>query len=181
MSRKEAPIKTGLSFEQYLEFEQQNSSKHEFVDGQLFMMAGGTDKHNRLAFLLAMELENTAKDCIVYLLDMKVRTPSGQGYYPDVFIACKPEDETYVKRKPCLIIEVLSNSTEAIDRGEKFHHYQSFESLEAYVLVSQEEKRIEIYRRDQAKWLYESKEAGERMSFPCSNLELDLDELYSRV
>ena len=138
------PIKTGLTFEDYLSFEETATEKHEFIDTQLFMMAGATERHNRItrrfyALLLAAEDDQ----CKTYFSDMKVRTPNDVGYYPDVLVVCDEDNHPIVKRKPCLIIEVLSDSTEAIDRGEKLNNYRLFESLQAYVLVNQNVNRLD--------------------------------------
>ena len=144
MPRATKPVRTGLTFEQYLELEHASPVKHEFMDGQMFMLAGASDKHNHLAGRLYAWLLNAEKGaCRTFFADMKVRTPAGVGYYPDVLVVCDEEDDdAYVKQKPCLIIEVLSPSTEAIDRGEKLHNYRTFESLQAYVLVNQEVMRL---------------------------------------
>jgi Uma2 family endonuclease len=147
MARPLPPVKTGISFEDYLSFEQTNSEKHEFVHGEIFAMAGATERHNRLtgrfyAALLAVE----DGKCRTYFSDMKLRTPNDVGYYPDILVVCdKSDDHPLVKRQPCLIIEILSDSTEAIDRGEKLGNYRLFESLQAYVLVNQHIQRVEIY------------------------------------
>ncbi len=183
MARAEAPVRTGLTFEEYLEVEETSPVKHEFVDGQLFMMAGASERHNRISLNLAALLlaESRGTPCRVFMADMKLSTPDGTGYYPDVLITCDDEDdEPYYKRKPCLIIEVLSGSTEAIDRGEKLHRYRAFESLQAYALVSQDVARVEVFRRDRdGSWRYEVAEVGERMNLPCVGLELAVDELYA--
>lgn len=146
MARADAPVRTGLSFEEYLEVEKSSSVKHEFVDGQLFMMAGASDRHNRLAGrLYAQLLSAEAASCRTFIADMKVQTPDGTGYYPDLLLTCdESDDDAYVKRKPCLVIEVLSSSIEAVDRGEKLHRYRTFESLKGYALVSQDVERLEL-------------------------------------
>ncbi len=180
--RNASPIKTGLSFEDYLNFEQSSLVKHEFVDGQLFMMAGASDKHNRLAFLLAMRLEERKHNCQVYLLDLLIRNPNNIGYYPDVFVVCdQSDDETHVKRKPCLIAEILSDSTEAIDRGEKLKNYTQIQSLQAYVLISQEEPKIEMYKRESTGWHYEVLRSNDVIKLPCVNLELSVQSLYTNL
>lgn len=181
MPRADKPIRTGLTFEEYLEAEYQSPVKHEFVDGQMFMLAGASDKHNRLAGRLYAWLLNAERDaCRTFFADMKVRTPGGVGYYPDILVTCDEEDDgVYVKRNPCLIIEILSPSTEAIDRGEKLRNYRTFESLQAYILVNQEVKRIEIFRREEdGSWRYEDSEAGETLTLPCLEFELEVDDLY---
>ena len=181
MARTVPPIKTGLTFEDYLSFEETATEKHEFVDGQLFMMAGGTRTHNRItgrfySLLLAAE----DGQCETYISDMKVRTPNDVGYYPDVLVVCDEEDNhPVIKRKPCLIVEVLSDSTEAIDRGEKLGNYRLFESLQAYVLVNQHIQRIEVYRRfDDGSWRYEVYEENEALMLPCVHLELNVAQVY---
>jgi Uma2 family endonuclease len=182
MARSLPPVKTGLTFEDYLAFEKTAPEKHEFVHGEIFAMAGSTEKHNRLALALAAKLlaENDDSLCRVLMSDMKVRTPNGVGYYPDVLVVCDDSDDhPLVKRKPCLIIEVLSDSTEAIDRGEKLGNYRLFESLEAYVLVNQNVNRIEMYRRyEDGSWHYEVYEGEQKVKLPCVGLELTVNSLY---
>jgi Uma2 family endonuclease len=184
MARSETPVKTGLSFDDYLVFEKTSLVKHEFVDGQLFIMAGASERHNRLAFLLAMRLEDIsqAKGCQVYLLDLLVRTPNHVGYYPDVFVVCdSTDDEPHVKRKPCLIIEVLSDSTEVIDRGEKLENYTLIDTLQTYLLVNQEETKVEVYQREVEGWKYNVLRAGAMIYLPCLDLKLDLQSLYTKL
>jgi Uma2 family endonuclease len=182
MARTLPPVKTGLSFEDYLTFEETVAEKHEFVHGEIFAMAGATEKHNRLALALAAKLlaESDGSLCHVLMSDMKVRTPNDVSYYPDVLVVCDDtDDHPLVKRKPCLIIEVLSESTEAIDRGEKLGNYRLFESLQAYVLVNQPINRLEVYRRfDDGSWRYEVYEADDTLILPCVELELTVNQLY---
>jgi Uma2 family endonuclease len=182
MARPLPPVKTGLTFEDYLAFEKTAPEKHEFVHGEIFAMAGSTEKHNRLALALAAKLlaESDGSLCRVLMSDVKVRTPNDVGYYPDVLVTCDEEDNhPLVKRKPCLIIEVLSESTEAIDRGEKLNNYRLFESLQAYVLVNQNINRIEMYRRhEDGSWRYEVYEANDVLTLPCVGLELSVNQLY---
>jgi Uma2 family endonuclease len=104
MSCATEPVKTGLGFAEYLEYEQQSQVKHEFVAGQLFGMAGGSDRHNRPVFAIAMlfEVATQSNDCRVYPLDMLVRTPEDVGYYPDVLVTCQSDNDTHAKRYPCL-------------------------------------------------------------------------------
>lgn len=178
-----APVRAGVTFDEYLKLEETNTVKHEYVHGQMFMLAGASDLHNRLSFRLAslLEADGEAHDCTVYLLDLKIRVPDGPAYYPDVFVTCEDEDDSYVKRKPRLIAEVLSPSTEAVDRGEKLLNYQKLGTLQAYVLLSQDLPRAEVYRRDGEGWRYELKEAGETLTLPCVGLEVSLDSLYKRL
>jgi Uma2 family endonuclease len=172
-----------MSFEEYLEFEQAAAEKHEYVHGQLFAMAGTSDRHNRLALRLATLAEQSAGDCRVYLLEVKVRTLDGIGYYPDVFATCAEDDNhPYYKTKPCFIVEILSESTESTDRGEKLLNYRKIETLQSYVLLSQSSPRAEVYsRQEDGSWRYEVIEEDEVLSLPCLNLHVMLAELYQRL
>jgi Uma2 family endonuclease len=185
MARLEPPIKTGLTFEDYLAFEETATDKHEFVEGQLFMMAGSSDKHNRIAFLLAGRLEQAAHSLgyRVFLLDIKVRTPNDVGYYPDVLVVCDDtDDHPVVKHKPCLIIEVLSDRTEATDRGEKLNNYRLIPSLQAYVLINQNVNRAEVYRRaTDGTWRYEVYEDNDVLSLSCVGLEIEVASIYQNL
>ena len=175
-----APVRTGVTFDEYLRLEETAAVKHEYLHGQMFMLAGTSSRHNRLAGrLYARLLEAEAGTCQTFFADIK-RTPdpNGAAYYPDVLVTCD-EDDPYVKRRPCLIAGVLSPSTEAVDRGEKLLNYQKLGTLQAYLLLSQDLPRAEIYRRLPDGWRYELKEAGETL--PCVGLELPLDTLYEGV
>lgn len=175
-----APVRTDLTFEEYLRVEEQSPVKHEFVHGQMFMLARASDRHNRIAGRLYARLLSVESGfCQTLFADIKVRTPDGSSYYPDVLVTCdEDDDDAYVKRLPCLIIEVLSDSTEAVDRGEKLLNYQKLGSLQGYVLLSQDLPRAEIYGRLEDGWRYDVREAGETVELPCVGLELALDTLY---
>jgi Uma2 family endonuclease len=174
-----APVRTDLTFEEYLEVEERSRDKHEFVHGKMFGLAGASDRHNRIAGrLYARLLEVETGACRTFVADMKVRTPDGTAYYPDVLVSCDEDGDAYVKRHPCLVVEVLSDSTEAIDRGEKLLNYQKFGSLQGYVLLSQDLPRAEVYRRAEDGWRYEVIEVGETLKLPCVGLELPVDALY---
>ncbi len=181
MSRATQLVKSDVSFDDYLNFEQKSLTKHELVHGQLFAMAGASDKHNRLSGrLYAQLLTAEASPCRTYIADMKVKLPNNVSYYPDILVTCDPDDNAdYFKQNPCLIIEVLSDSTEAVDRGEKLLNYHKVESLQAYVLVSQKLPYLEIYtKQENGIWHYESKEIGAQIDLPCIGLSLSVDELY---
>ncbi len=143
---RQAPVKTDVDFEDYLEFEQTSTHKHEFVGGELFMMAGASERHNRISGkLYARLLAAEVAPCRSYFADMKLKIDEQTSYYPDVMVICDDgDDHAYYKKNPCLIIEVLSDSTEAIDRGEKFYAYRKISSLQAYVLVNRPLAKVEI-------------------------------------
>jgi Uma2 family endonuclease len=176
---------TRLSFEEYLELEERSETRHEFVDGFMFAMTGGTDNHNQITIniLTQARLKTRASSCRAYASDMKVRTPDGTGYYPDVFVTCdEPNDGSQAKYNPYFIVEVLSPSTEAFDRGEKQLRYRQISSLQAYVLVTQHRKLIEVYRRlPDGTWRYETLEESGTLELPYINLPMTLEGIYEDV
>ena len=176
-----------MTFEEYLEFEERAEAKHEFVDGFIFAMAGANNAHNLISgniFAIARAAARITQ-CRAYMNDMKLRTPEpeSQGYYPDVLVVCTPDDfNTNVKTTACFIVEVLSKSTEDVDRGEKWQNYRKLSSLQAYVLVSQKQKYVEIFRRmADGSWRYEALENNETLDLPCINASMTLDDIYEDV
>lgn len=151
-----------LTPDQYLSAERQSDTKSEYFDGEIFAMAGASREHNQISANLVRVLGNQLLDkpCSVYSSDMKVRIDKARKYtYPDLVIACQTErfedEHRDVLLNPVVILEILSDSTEAYDRGRKFLHYQLLDSLAVYLLVSQDAPRIEIFTRQQNNaWLY---------------------------
>ena len=145
--------------EEYLEIEQNSYTKHEYIDGYIYAMAGASDSHVTIALNLASLLRNHVRSsgCRVYIADMKARIESlNRFYYPDVMVTCDPRDrETQdYKKFPCLIVEVLSDSTEGFDRGDKFADYQVISTLQEYVLINTKRQRIDCFsRNDQGLWV----------------------------
>ena len=131
---------------EYLRAEERGEIRHEFVRGQLFDMVGGTDTHNLISLNIASGLREhlRGRPCRVFMADMKVRVaPADVYYYPDVFVTCDSRDqESYFKERPCLIVEVLSATTEGTDRREKFLAYELLQSLEEYLLVQQSRREV---------------------------------------
>ncbi|MCG6135620.1 MAG: Uma2 family endonuclease [Nostoc sp. LLA-1] len=174
--------------EEYLQMEEQSAIKHEYINGYIYAMAGATDPHVTIAGNLFALLRNHVRGsgCRVYIADMKARIESlNRFYYPDVMVTCDQRDQetpTY-KRFPCLIVEVLSDSTEAFDRGDKFADYQILESLKEYVLINTKRQRIDCFRRnDQGLWVlqfYTEKEESFRLN--SVNFNITMAELYEDV
>jgi Uma2 family endonuclease len=150
--------KLNYTYTEYLGFEASSNVKHEFLDGQIYAMAGGTPEHAALAAaaitLLGPQLRGG--ECRPYNSDLRVRTPSGLTTYPDVTIVCGPRQVDAIDRlaitNPALIVEVLSRSTEEYDSGDKFEHYKTFPSLREYVLVSHRERSVEVRSRGEGGW-----------------------------
>jgi len=141
-----------MSEAEYLAFEEKSKIKHEFMDGEIFAMAGATRKHNlattNISTELSLQLRET--DCEVYAGDFRVKIRSGHNVYPDVAVACdeiETEGNETTLLNPSVVFEVLSKSTEKRDRGDKAEDYFKLDSLQDYVLVSQYRVRVEHFAR----------------------------------
>lgn len=174
-----------ISVEEYLAGEQGSELRHEYLDGQVYAMTGASDRHGLIVNALAFALTPAArrKGCQLFTSDMKLRLEIGGKtvfYYPDLLLSCDPQDrEPYFRRAPCLIVEVLSESTARIDRREKLLAYQGLPSLQTYLLVEQDARRVEVYRRANA-WSVEYVEQG-GIRIDCLDTELPLAEVYADV
>jgi Uma2 family endonuclease len=172
------------TLEEYFRLEAGSEFRHEFVDGFMFAMAGISDNHNRIANNINVRAYLAGQPgCEVYIGDVKLLTPGEKVYYPDVFLTCQEINEgAHHKRFPCWVVEVLSDSTEAVDRGEKLHSYQKIPTLKAYVLVSQQRRMVETFRRlEDGSWRYEALEEEGLLELPCLDLRLSLEEIYRGV
>jgi Uma2 family endonuclease len=145
---------------EYLAIERKAEIKSEYIDGRMYAMSGASEPHNLIAWNISGELRNQmrGRNCRAYVADMRVKiNPTGMYTYPDIAALCgepRLEDahgDTLLN--PTAIIEVLSPSTEAYDRGEKFAHYRRLESLREYVLVAQNKMRVEHFRREGEEWI----------------------------
>jgi len=139
-----------LTEEEYLENERHSDVRHEYLAGLVYAMAGASDRHNRIALNLASRLNDhlNGGPCEVFIADMKVTVDPLVYYYPDVVVTCDPPgSDPYVRTQPHLIIEVVSPSTERIDRHEKLFAYRRVSSVQEYVLVLQDRMQVEVYRR----------------------------------
>ena len=140
-----------VSPEEYLDIERQNPIRHEYRRGLVYAMAGGSDNHARITInlLSILNAHLSGSHCRLYNGDVKVNYRDTFYYYPDAFVTCDPRDrdDRYIKRYPKLIVEVLSSSTQTFDAGEKFEDYKNLDSLEEYVLISQDSQRVECRRR----------------------------------
>lgn len=172
-----------FTFDDYLEWENRQPIRHEFVRGEVFAMTGATDLHNEVSgnlyTLLRRHLRGTP--CRVFMADVKVRVETADcGFYPDLLVTCAESDraDRYVKRSPLLVVEVLSASTAAFDVGDKFAAYRQLDSLREYVLVDQERVRVQIYRRLDNQWLVDSVGPGERLRLESIDLECPVEAVY---
>jgi Uma2 family endonuclease len=176
-----------MTYEEYLVFERGSEQKHEYVDGEIYAMAGGKTEHNELAMNVSALLWNVlrARGCTVYNSDQRVRTPTGTGHYPDVSALCgdrRFSDDTRDELlNPTLIVEVLSESTEAYDRGKKFEKYATIPSLQAYVLVATDRVSIELRERREDVWTLRTFGPGERLTVHALDVTLVVDDVYAGV
>ncbi|NJK70451.1 MAG: Uma2 family endonuclease [Microcoleus sp. CSU_2_2] len=182
-------IPSGFSPEEYLSLERENTFRHEYRRGLVYAMAGGSDDHSRLTinFLTVINFHLRDGDYQFFSADVKVNYTDVFFYYPDAFVTCDPRDrnDRYVKRYPKLIAEVLSPSTEKFDRGDKFEDYRQLESLEEYVLIAQDEMRVECRRRvkdgSAEGWETVVYGAGDLVVLQSIELEVAIAELYRGV
>jgi Uma2 family endonuclease len=173
-----------VSPEQYLtnENDHPGNSRHEYVDGVIYAMTGASRGHNRvvskLALRLGVHLENTP--CIVFQSDMKVciqRQDNVRFYYPDIQVSCEEEMDAYYNIAPSLIVEVLSESTARKDRTEKLMAYQMIQSLQEYVICSQDTPAVDIHRK-RRNWQRERFMDGQIFTLESVKLDIAVDDLY---
>lgn len=178
------------SVEEFLELEREADERHEYLDGQIYLMAGESIEHctinANLTALLVTQLRGT--DCQAFSPNMKVRTsPTGLYAYPDATVVCgEPQfhdDRRNILINPTVIVEVLSPSTEGYDRGEKFLRYQQLESLVDYLLVAQNTPRIERFTRQaDNRWLYSTtNKLTDNVHLASIACELRLSEVFDRI
>ena len=181
------PVRPRFEFAEYVRLEEISTVKHEFLGGVVWAMAGGSPDHARLTVNVSTALgtQLAGKPCAVFSSDLRVRVrPTGLGTYPDVTVVCgelelDPEDPTrHTVVNPRLLVEVLSPSTEAYDRGEKLEHYRQVASLEEIVLVAHAERRVDVWRRERDDWLRESFEGTGVVELRAIGCRLRLDDVY---
>jgi Uma2 family endonuclease len=175
-----------MSAEEYLNWEPTQEKRYEYWDGEVLAMTCGTRNHNRVSgnFFKLLDDALAERSCEVYIVDVKVQVEPGQKYfYPDVVVTCDERDtDPQLIRFPCLIIEVLSPSTEAVDRGKKFAKYRQSSTLREYVLVQVEQPVVEVFRRnEQGKWELSEYNSGDILRLESVNVEIAITDLYRQV
>ncbi len=176
-----------MSPQEYLEWEKTQELRYEYIDGEVFAMTGGTKPHNRIAGNFYNKLDDflAGKDCEVYISDVKVKvSESGPYHYPDVVVTCDDRDRESIDmvRYPCLIVEVLSPSTAAFDRGKKFTRYRQSSTLQEYVLIESDEIAVECFRRnDQGLWVLHTYGEGDTLILESVGISIPVEKLYRQV
>lgn len=173
--------------DEYLAWEPAQLDRHEFLDGEVFAMAGAEDRHVTVSMNIAFALRQHLSDspCRTYMSDMRLQVAAANSYfYPDVLVTCSAHDlaSPLVKTEPKLIIEVLSPSTAAYDRGLKFSHYRSLPSLEEFALIDLDTRNTDVYRKGpDGLWVLHPFGRGETVSLASVALELSAVQLFADV
>ena len=179
----EAPRRTPPpTIDEFLEMEEVSSTKHEYVAGEVYALSGATQRHNLIAGNVLALFWAAARSggCRVYGSDMRLRIGDDAMYYPDVQVVCDPTDtEPLFTTKPCVVVEVLSPSTSSIDLREKLLLYHQIESLRAYIIVFQDQRRVmRHYRAEENAWFVALHGADSQVPFPCPEVDLTLADIY---
>lgn len=174
-----------MAYAEYLALERESELEHEYVGGVAVLRPGGTPEHARLAVRVSAQLlaSLAGRPCEVFSSDLRVRNVAAdRSSYPDVTVICgrieRAKDDNQAVTNPRIIVEVLSDTTEIHDRGDKWRDYRRLSSLQAYVLVSQTEPLVEVYRRGGDVWQYEAAGPGQVLRVDDEGASLDVDALY---
>lgn len=173
-----------LSVAEYLAGEESAECRHEYLAGDVYAMSGASARHNAICLNLATALHGHLRDgpCRVFMGDLKVRLRvlnDDYFYYPDVMVACRPEDNaSHWREQPCLLVEVMSESTERVDRREKRLAYREIPALEHYVLVGQEPPEVIVYSRA-AGWIGETLATDGTLVIPSLDFRVPVAEIYA--
>jgi Uma2 family endonuclease len=187
ITRGQAVQKTVFTATDYMAWEAAQIDRHEYLDGEVFAMAGAEDRHVTVALNMAFALRQhlSGSPCRTYMSDMRLHVATANSYfYPDVLVTCSPLDQAspLVKTEPKLIVEVLSPSTVAYDRGVKFGHYRSLPSLEEYVLIDLDTRATDCYRKGaDGLWVLHPFAKGDTLGLASVALEISAAQLFAEV
>lgn len=179
-------FKTKISIEDYLESEKVSPVRREYVDGEVYAMAGASDNHERISMNLSRIFSNHLLDssCEPFANNIKVRVRQNVYYYPDLLVSCEEKPENpYFRNEPILIVEILSKSTARVDTLEKVFAYQQIPSLQEYVVVDQYRMEVRVHRRQETGgWItYYFTERSDIVELKSIDLTIPLPEIYRRV
>lgn len=182
-----APSAAHVSWDEYQQIDTASPVRLEYVNGQIYAMAGSSKSHNRISLNVAAELHQSLKGrkCEAFSTDMKLRVQLGLddlGYYPDVMVVCDKQDKNELYcQSPTVLVEVLSKSTRRTDQGEKFKAYQLIESLEVYVMLEQVTQRAYVHRRSNHWWPEIVEGAAAVLTLDEIGVKLAFADIYARV
>lgn len=182
-------IKPEFDVDAYMAWEETQPERHEYLGGEVFAMSGGTDAHYTILLNTAARLKSAlaGKPCRAFVSGMKLRIEQADAvFYPDVFVTCDARDRqpeaSLAKQWPSLIVEVLSDSTAAFDRGRKFELYQQIDTLQEYLLIEQDRKHADLFRKNrEGFWVLHPAGEGDVVRLESVGLDLALDGLYEDV
>ena len=182
----QAAVKPRMSAEEFLAWDAHESVKHEFVGGEVFAMAGADERHVTTAgnVYAALRAHLRGTSCRTFITDMKLRVEAADAFfYPDVMVCCSAADtDPLVKREPVLVVEVLSPSTAAFDRGDKFAAYRTLPTLREYLLADPATRRCDLYRKgDDGLWVLHPSAPDEPVVLASVGLTLGPDALWAEV
>jgi Uma2 family endonuclease len=172
------------TYAEYLSLEEESSTRHEYLDGEIYAMAGGTPDHAALAAAVIGLLRSCIPpSCRVFTSDLRIRTSSGLSTYPDAAVVCgrttRAADDPIAVTNPCVLVEVTSNSTEDYDRGEKLKHYKSLTTVREILIVSHRQAQITVHRRDSdGGWSTAEGKSGESVQLSSVAATFAVDDVY---
>jgi Uma2 family endonuclease len=178
------PEPISMSLDEFLTWEPKQPLRYEFADGHVFAMAGASRAHGTISTNLVALLRPAlrGKRCGLYSADMKVAVPDVPVIrYPDIVVTCDPRDleDVLITRFPVLLVEIVSASTETLDRGAKFAEYRTIPSVQEYVLVDSRTVRVESFRRrDETRWFFEEYGPGDEVVFDSIDVRVPIESLY---
>ncbi len=171
-----------MTVSEYLAFEECSDVRHEFIGGEVHAFAGTTVRHNRIAGNIYRSFSDAADivGCETLFGDVKLRVPGDVFYYPDVMVVCdKTDTDPLIKTRPCVVVEVLSNSTRTTDLREKLMFYRQVDSLDTYLIVEQNERKVHRHWRDDERLWWSETISNERtIPIPCLGIDLTLEDFY---
>lgn len=172
------------TYEQYLALEEESSVRHEYLDGEIYAMAGGSPDHAALAAnLIGLLRPQLPPGCRTFTSDLRIRIPaSGLSTYPDVAVVCgrtqRAADDALAVVNPVLLVEVTSDSTEDYDRGEKLRHYQQLPSVREVLIVSHREPYLTLHRREETDWVTIEARQPQEIALAAVAARLSVDDVY---
>ncbi len=183
------PHRLFMSAEEYLALDRNSlEARYEFIDGIVTMLAGGTVNHSRVSINLLLVLDHAlrGKSCMVYNSDMRVSISESRYVYPDISVSCDSHDQEQgdsdIIHYPCVVIEVLSSSTEAYDRGRKFDYYRACPTLQEYMLVDTQQQAIDLYRRQTENlWTFHPLRSGDEVELKSINVHFPIASVYENI
>ncbi len=183
MALKQTPT---MSVEEYFALEENDPDTcYEYIDGYVYMMSGGSANHATISGNIYALLKSFLRGgpCRVYNSDVKVRVSEKRYFHPDVTVTCDPRDRgtTDFIQSPRLVVKVLSPNTEIHDRGRKLQYYLACPSIEQYLLVEYRSLRIETYRKEQNKWIYDAFNAEDKVELPTLGIRFPVVVAYEDV